>query len=322
MKKLQKFSQPTITTTYAGEASADFIAAALLSAKTLDNDLITLHPNVKFKEVIQKIDVNSIITDASCNFVSTGSVAVTERILEPKELQVNLELCKSQFIASWEALSLGFSAFNDIPQNFTDYLVSYVGGMVAESTETSIWQGSQSTVGQFRGLQGQLSASIAAGGAGAVLPALSGSTIISGSVTSANVATVLNAVVDTIPDTVYGKSDLLLYVPTNVVKAYQQFLAGGAQGANGFNNQLNVGEKPLNFNGIEMVHAPGMGASKIIAAQKSNLHFGTGLLSDRNVVKVLDMADIDGSDNFRIVMRYTADTTFGIGEDIVYFGAY
>ena len=196
MKKLQKFSQPTITTTYAGEASADFIAAALLSAKTLDNDLITLHPNVKFKEVIQKIDVNSIITDASCNFVSTGSVAVTERILEPKELQVNLELCKSQFIASWEALSLGYSSFNDIPQNFTDYLVSYVGGMVAESTETSIWQGTQSTVGQFRGLQGQLSASIAAGGAGAVLPASSGSTIISGSVTSANVATVLNAVVD------------------------------------------------------------------------------------------------------------------------------
>ena len=159
-------------------------------------------------------------------------------------------------------------------------------------------------------------------GAGAVLAAKSGSVVISGSIDSSNVLSKLNDIVDSIPDTVYGKSDLLLYVPTNVVKAYQQALAGGAQGANGFNNQLNVGEKPLNFNGIEMVHAPGLTSSKVVAAQKSNLHFGTGLLSDRNIVKVLDMADLDGSDNFRIIMRYTADTTFGIGEDIVYYGAY
>jgi hypothetical protein len=148
------------------------------------------------------------------------------------------------------------------------------------------------------------------------------SAIISGSVTSANVLSVLNSVVDTIPDTVYGKEDLLLYVPTNVAKAYQQALAGGAQGANGYNNQLNVGEKPMNFNGIEIVLCPGMSASKIVAAQKSNLHFGTGLLSDYNEVRVLDMANIDGSQNFRIIMRYTGGTTAGILGDIVYYGAY
>jgi hypothetical protein len=102
-----------------------------------------------------------------------------------------------------------------------------------------------------------------------------------------------------------------------VVKAYQQALAGGAQGANGFNNQMNVGEKPLNFNGIELVWSPGMTDSYLVAAQKSNLYFGTGLMSDYNEVRVLDMANIDGSQNFRIIMRYTAATQFGIGSDIV-----
>ena len=121
---------------------------------------------------------------------------------------------------------------------------------------------------------------------------------------------------DAIPQTVYGKEDLFIYVPTNVVKAYQQALAGGAQGANGFNNQMNVGEKPLNFNGIEMAYCPGLAASAVVVAQKSNLFFGTGLTSDYNEVKVLDMADLDGSQNFRIIMRYTADTVFGIGNDI------
>jgi len=141
-------------------------------------------------------------------------------------------------------------------------------------------------------------------------------------VTSANVLDKLNSVVNTIPDTVYGKEDVLLYVSTNVAKAYQQALAGGAIGANGWNNQMNVGEKPFNFNGIEIVLCPGMSASKIVAAQKSNLFFGTGLLSDHNEVRVLDMANLDGSQNYRIIMRYTAGVQFGIGQDIVYYGAY
>ena len=322
MKTKQNFALPTITSTYAGEAASGYIAAALLSANTLDKKLVTIMPNVKFKSVLQKLDVSGIVQDASCDFTTSGSVAISERILEPKELQVNLQLCKQEFVDSWEALQLGFSAFDEIPKNFNDFLISYVGGKVAEVTETSIWQGTASTNGQFGGFQTAFSASIAAGGATAVLAAKSGSIVISGSVTSANVLDKLNSVVNTIPDTVYGKPDVLLYVATNVAKAYQQALAGGAIGANGWNNQMNVGEKPFNFNGIEIVWCPGMSSSKIVAAQKSNLFFGTGLLSDYNEVKVLDMANIDGSQNYRIVMRYTGGTQFGIGQDIVYYGAY
>ncbi len=321
MKTRQNFALPTITTTYAGEAASGYIAAALLSANTLDKKLVTIMPNVKYKSVIQKLDVSGIVQDASCDFTTSGSVSISERILEPKELQVNLQLCKQEFVDSWEALQLGFSAFDEIPKNFNDFLISYVGGKVAEATEQNIWQGSN-TNGQFAGFQSILSASIAAGGATAVLAAKSGSIVISGSVTSANVLDKLNSVVNTIPDTVYGKPDVLLYVSTDVAKAYQQALAGGAVGANGWNNQLNVGEKPFNFNGIEIVWCPGMSSDKIVAAQKSNLYFGTGLMSDYNEIKVLDMANIDGSQNYRIVMRFTSGVQFGIGQDIVYYGAY
>tara|TARA_R110000772_G_C13305494_1_gene439292 strand:+ start:893 stop:1861 length:969 start_codon:yes stop_codon:yes gene_type:complete len=320
MKKRQNFELPTITTTYAGEASADFIAAALLSAKTLDNNLITIHPNVKYREVIQKLDVSGIVQDASCDFVSAGAVAVSERQLTPKELQVNLDLCKQTFVNSWEALSLGYSAFDEIPRNFTDYLVSYVGGKVAEATETSIWQGNVATNGQFGGFDAAFVASIAAGGATDVLPALANGTgaVVTGAITSANVLERLNDLYSTIPDTVFGKEDLVIYAPTNVTKAYQQALSGVVN-VGSFNNNLNVGEKPSNFQGIEIVHAPGMKASTLVAAQKSNLHFGTGLMSDYNEVRVLDMAQLDGSQNFRVIMRYTADTEFGIGQDIVYY---
>ena len=336
MKKIQKFTEPTITSTYAGEFAGAYIAAALLSAKTLDNKYVTIHPNVKYKEVIQRIAVANIVNDASCDFTTSGSVALTEAVLTPKELQVNLELCKQQFVQSWEALQLGYSAFDTIPASFNDYLISYVGGIVAQATETSIWQGVNATNGQFGGFQTSLSASVAANTtivsgaitvASGVIPAYSGSSLvggtpISGSITAGNVLTVLNNVVASIPNAVYGKEDLLLYVGTGVGKAYQQALAGGAVGANGWNNQMNVGEKPFNFNGIEIVLCPGMSDSKIVAAQKSNLHFGTGLLSDFNEVKVLDMSNIDGSQNYRVIMRYTGATVVGIPNDVVYYGAY
>jgi len=339
MNKIQKFANPVITaTSYTGEAASGYIAAALLSANTLDKKLITIMPNVKYKSVIQKLSVANLVNSATCDFETTGSVTISEQVIAPTELQVNLQLCKQEFVASWEALQLGFSAFDEIPKSFNDFLVSYVGGKVAEATEQNIWQGTASSngfaaSGTFNGFQTLLSASVATGTG--VLPARtagSGSAIISGSITSANVISKFDSIVQTIPTTVYGKQDLVLYVGTNVARAWQQATAGQTAvpastgtangGANGYNNQFVIGEKPYNYNGIDIVLCPGMSADKVVAAQKSNLFFATGLLSDYNQVKVIDMSDIDGSQNYRIIMRFTSGVQFGVASDIVYYGAY
>jgi hypothetical protein len=316
MRKKENFALPTVTSTYAGEASSDYIAAALLSAKTLDQGNVEIHPNVKYKEVIQKLDVAGIVQDASCDFATSGSVAITETILEPKELQVNLELCKQNFLTSWEAVSMGYSAFDEIPRNFTDYLISYVGGKVAEATEQSIWNGAIGN-GSFLGFEERIT--ISSGSATSYNPAKSGSVDYpDGTVDKDNVVEILTAVVDAIPSAVYGKEDTVIYVGTKVLKAWQSSQSGQVN-IGSFNSQLNVGEKPLNFQGLEIIHAPGMSDNTIIAGQKSNFHFGTGLMSDYNEVRVLDMADIDGSQNFRVIMRYTAATQIGFTNEVAAF---
>jgi hypothetical protein len=76
----------------------------------------------------------------------------------------------------------------------------------------------------------------------------------------------------------------------------------------------------LNFQGINLAWCPGIPNNIMIAAQKSNLFFGTALMSDKNEVKVLDMADLDGSQNVRVIMRYTAGVQYGIASDIVVYG--
>ena len=89
--------QPTITTTYAGEFAGKYIAAALLSGNTLSQGAVEIKPNIKYKEVMKKVATSGLITDDSCDFTSAGTVTLTERIIQPEEFQVNLELCKNTF---------------------------------------------------------------------------------------------------------------------------------------------------------------------------------------------------------------------------------
>ena len=114
----------------------------------------------------------------------------------------------------------------------------------------------------------------------------------------------------------YGKEDLSIYISQKAYRAYVRAL--GTQGfIDRFNNQ-NMGD--VMFDGVKLFVANGMEEDTMVAAQASNLWFGTGLLNDlTNEVKVLDMADLDGSQNVRIIMRYTATVNYGIGSEIVLY---
>jgi len=306
----------SISTTYAGEFAGEYIAAALLEGSTISNGGITVKPNVKLKEVIKKVSTDDIVKDASCDFDPTSTITLEERILQPEEQQVNLQLCKKDFISDWEALSMGYSAHSDMPSKFSDFLLAHVAAKVAQRTETSIWTGDTSTSGQFNGLSTLLAAD-------AALP--QANEIAGTTVDAANVIAQLGSIVDAIPSTLYGSEDLNLYVSQNIARAYVRALGGfgtsglGANGTNAMGTQWwNNGS--LTFDGVKIFVANGLSANTAVAAEKSNIFFGTGLLSDHNEVKVIDMADIDGSQNVRVVMRFTAGVQYGIVDDIVTYG--
>ena len=306
----------SITTTYAGEFAGEYIAAALLEGSTIANGGITVKPNVKYKEVVKKLSTNDIVKDATCDFDATSTITLTERVLQPEYQQVNLQLCKKDFISDWEAEQMGFSAHHNLPPKFSDFLLAHVAAKVAQRTENSIWTGDTSTNGQFDGLTTQIALD-------ADLPAAQ--EVAGTTVTASNVITQLGLIADAIPSTLYGNDDLYIYVSQNIARAYVRALGGfgasglGAAGTNDMGTQWwNNGS--LSFDGIKIFVANGLGDNTAMAAEKSNLYFGTGLLADHNEVKVLDMADLDGSDNVRVVMRFTAGVQYGIVDDIVTYG--
>jgi len=302
----------SITTSYAGEFAGQYISAALLSGSTIENGGITVKPNVKFKEVIKTLSTDALVKDATCDFTATSTLTLDEKILQPEYQQVNLQLCKSDFQNDWEAISMGYSAFDSLPTSFSDFLISHVAAKVAQKTEQNIWGGVTANAGEFDGLT---TLALADGTVNDVAAA---------TVTAGNVIDELGKIVDAIPSAIYGSEDLNIYVSQNIARAYVRALGGfgtsglGANGTNAMGTQWwNNGS--LSFDGVKIFVANGLGANTAMAAEKSNLFFGTGLLSDHNEVKVIDMADIDGSQNVRIVMRFTAGVQFGIGSDIVLY---
>jgi len=302
----------SITTTYAGEFAGQYISAALLSGSTLDNGLITIKPNIKFKEVIKKVSSDDIVKDATCDFDPTSTLTLTERILQPDFQQVNLQLCKADFHNDWEAVQMGYSAFDSLPPSFADFLIGHVASKVAQRTEQSIWNGAAATAGQFGGFTELLlaDADVTDVGGGAA-------------VDSSNVISKIGLVVDAIGSSLYTSEDMFIYVSQNVARAYVRALGGfasnlGAAGTDDKGTQWYNGGG-LSFDGIKIAVANGLSDNKMVAAEKSNLFFGTGLLADHNEVKVIDMADIDGSQNVRVVMRFTAGVQYGIGSDIVLY---
>jgi len=302
----------SITTTYSGEAASGYISAALLSSNTIENGGISVKPNIKFKEIIRVFSTDGLVADATCDFTDTSTNTTVERVIEPLEYQVNLNFCKKTFRSDWDAISMGYSAFDNIPKNFQDYLLGYVAAKVATKNEQNIWHGAILTNGEYDGI--------------IPLATLDGDVVdvVGTTVTAANVITELGKIKTAIPNTLYGDAELKIYVSRNVANSYIDALGGFSVAATSNAGSEGKGTQwydngALTFGGVPLFVANGMNDNYMMAAKSDNLWFGTGLLSDLSFAKVLDMADLDGSENVRVILRYTAAVQYGIGAEIVLY---
>ena len=296
----------TTTSNYAGKAAGFYISAALRQANSIE--FLTMIENIKYKSNIQKMAASNMVSDATCDFTEgASSLAMTEAVLTPKNLQINTDLCKSTLLDSWEAAQMRAGAGAPPPASFDDYVISYLGEIIANATETSIWTGNDATAGEFTGFVG--------GGVGHLV---TDATVVDVAKTGAtfdttNIITNLTDTVAAVPTAVYTKDDLYVYMSP---KSYRLYIAKISE--LGYVNAYSMnGDYDAVFEGIKLAVCNGMKDNVLVAAERSNLFFGTDLLSDQTRIQMLDMANLDGSDNMRVVARYSGGTQVGIGADVV-----
>jgi hypothetical protein len=298
----------TVTSNYAGKAAGFYISAALKEATSLDH--LTVLQNIKYKENLQKVAGSSLVRNADCNFTNHGTLALTESILEPKNLQINMETCKDTLLSSWEADTMRAGAMNNNSPKFEDYVISYFTQHIADAVESSVWSGAAATNGQFEGFLTATTGAFAVngnviqtdndGGAGT-------------SYTAANIIANLQTIAAAIPSTVYGREDLRIYMNWKTYRLYVSAIS-----ALGYVNMYSMNnDYEATFEGIKLSVVYGMPDDKLVAAQTSNLFFGTDLVSDTTQVKMLDMSPLDGSENLRFVAKYSGGVQVGIGAEVV-----
>ena len=298
----------TTTSNYAGKAAGFYISAALRQANSME--FLTMIENIKFKSNIQRMAGSGLVADATCDFTDAGTLALTEKVLEPKNLQINLDLCKSTLLDSWEALQMRAGAGAPPPASFDDYVISYMGEIIAQATEESIWEGT-AVAGKFNGFLGAATGLLLPGVDATVVQSSASAAYTAGNII-ANLQTLTSDMAANI-SAVLRKEDLHIYMSP---KTYALYVS--AVSTLGYVNAYNMnGDYAPVFEGYKIAVCNGMADNQVVAAEKSNMFFGTDLLSDATRITLMDMAALDGSDNMRLVARYSAGVQTGVGADIV-----
>lgn len=294
-----------ITTNFVGEVAGEYIAKVIKQSNTIENNLVTVLPNLTSDTYVRKVETSPGFIDYACGWSPQGSTTLSERQLTMKKIMWPFEFCKEDFRQLWTASQMGFSAHNDsLPATEQAAILADVARRVARKIDVDIWEGN-GLAGNFAGL----------------IPAflLDGDVIdvsLPVAITSANVEAELGKFIDTIPDELLVSDGFRMGVSTNVIRALRKLYGTQARTNGTF---LNPNE--AEFDGYTLTEIKGLNANTMVGYNPAQVFFGTGLLSDLNEVRILDMDENDLSGQVRMKLVMNGGVQYGFGGEIVLYRA-
>jgi hypothetical protein len=295
----------SLTTTYAGELAGDILRPALVEFASAN--YVTVKPNIPYKSVVRKLVDTVTFAAGTCDFTPTGTVTLTERILTLEEFQVQRQLCKKDFFTDWSTKDVMSGRLN---AEIQAAILERITSGIQANMETVLWTGANATAGEFDGLYTLIDAN-----AGSDVQFVASPVAL----TSSNIIAKIDALIAKCPTAVKQSSEkpqIMMNVAT-----WELFMQAQIAAGNGWYANLGPAMAGKQYMGLyDLVVCPGIPANTMIMAQKSNLWFGTWLESDMNSVKILDMEDLDGSQNIRFSARFYAGAQIGLTSEIAAYG--
>ena len=294
---------PTIATTYAGQMDlTQYISDLMYSMDTISGGFVTLKSNIKGKQLVRVANILPVAGDASCTFNPQGSVDISERFVNPKRIQYDLELCILDYVDDWNQALTGPSANDDLPSDFADYFAERVLAKIKEAENFKIWSGVDG-VGSYDGLETKMKADA---------DVIKVATPVA--IDETNVIAELTKAFKTIPVLVRRQGDFKWVVSQNIADAYALAL-----GAGNYLQQLTTGDKPLNFNGIPLEVNDGISDNTMAMYSASNIWFATATESDMNDISIIDMRNTTGDKTVRYSLTFSADVNYGVPSEVVFY---
>jgi hypothetical protein len=275
----------TVGSNYAGKVAGEIIGQAYKEADTIRLGLLTFAQNVNFKYNLRKIQYTDGTVDYSCgDFVPAGAITLSEKVIQPKKVMNNFQVCKEDFRQTWSEDLGGASAHNDqMPADIGEAILMEVLKSQSPKIDDEIWNGLAATDGEIGdGFVPQFTADAN------VIKANNGITPLGagGEITEANVESELKKVLAAIPVSLRRK-EVVVGVAPNVFQAYNFYLISKGIAWNGTTES-----KQASFGKYTLTEINGLVDDTFVVYEKSNLVMATGLLGDHNDIRVVDEDEI------------------------------
>jgi len=299
----------TVGSNYAGKVAGAIIGKSFKEADTLRLQLLTVAENVNFKMNLRKIRYTDGTTDYSCGHTPAGAVVLSEKVIQPKKVKNDFDICKEDFRQTWSEDSMGASASNpNAPRDIMEAIQLEVLSSQADKVDEEIWSGVNATGGEIGdGLIVQFAAD------GDVIKANNGITAIGAATTEANVEANLKAALEAVPTSIRRKA-LTVAVSPDVFQAYSFYLI-----SKGIANDGTADDKQAKFGKYMLTEVNGLPDNTIVIFEKKNVVFATGLQGDHNQMSLVDEDSIGlltGQVRGKVV--YNGGVGYYNSEDIVW----
>lgn len=293
----------TVVSNYAGKVAGEIMGKSYMEIDTLSKGLVEVLPNINFKANLRKIAYTNGRQAYTCGFNPTGTINLSEKVLEPKKFKVELQICKEDFRQTWSEDGFGASAWNKtMASDIKEAIIAEILASNAQQIAIDIWQGNDSAL-QFNGLIPQMKADTAVVKPTAV------------AITDANVRAELAKVMNAVP-LALQRENLIWAVSPDVANAYSLALINAGIN-NGLGGDANTG---LTFGRYTLTVVNELPSNTIVVYKKGNLVMATGLQADFNEIQVVDEDEIGlMTGQVRFKMVFNGDTGYYNSEDIVLY---
>lgn len=306
----------TVSSNSVGKDAGKIFGQAFKEADTLRLGLIDVYQNVNYKlnMRLQKFadgtKAYSCIADGGFTTAASGTITLSEKVLEPVKLMLPLQICKEDYRQTWSEDLMGASASNpNAPQDIIEQIKLDVLASTAERTDRIIWTGDNVVnANEWDGFITLFDADAN------IIKANNGITPVGAAITEANVETELKKFLAAIPVKIRRKN-LQTLVSPDVFQAYWFYLV-----SKGIANDGNAQEKQVRFGKYVLTEVNGLPDNTMVAYEKPNLAFGTGLLGDHNEFSFVDEDELGLlTGQIRGKMVYNGGVQYANSDEIVWY---
>lgn len=282
---------------YVDETKEALIAKSILGAKSAK--MFTLVSDVKGETALHLINTDIEFGDGSvCSFDATGEQAISQRLLKPAYLKVNMEYCDKNLLNTYAQHMVKIAAgIKDLP--YEQDFVNGVTDAINEGIEKMVWQGDSSNGNECDGLI-------------KIATDASVKTVTAGTSAYDKIKNVYME----LPEAVASKSDCVIFVGAGLFREFIQDLVS----ANLYHyDPSNDGEEyKLPGTDIRVIKVNGLNETAsydyAFAGRLSNIFYGTDAMGDENK---FDLWYSQDNRTFRLAVEFTVATQVAYPNEVI-----